>query len=63
MKSRTQPVCNAKVTRHGHVACHAAAIAWKLGRKLTFDPATEMFIGDDEANALRKIPRRAPYDV
>ncbi|MFU8893686.1 MAG: Gfo/Idh/MocA family protein [Luteolibacter sp.] len=63
VKSRTQPVCNAKVTRHGHVACHAAAIAWNLGRKLTFDPATEMFIGDDEANALRKIPRRAPYDV
>jgi len=63
VKTRKQPACNATVTRHGHVACHAAAIAWKLGRKLTFDPATEMFIGDDEANAMRKIPRRAAYDV
>jgi hypothetical protein len=63
VKSRKQPAADAKTTRHGHVACHAAAIAWKLGRKLTFDPKTEMFIGDDEANALRKIPRRAPYDV
>ena len=63
VKSRKQPACDAKTTRHGHVACHAAAIAWKLGRKLTFDPATEMFIGDDEANSMRRIERRKPYDV
>ena len=63
IKSRKQPSSDAKITRHGHVACHAAAIAWKLGRKLTFDPATEMFIGDDEANAMRRIERRKPYDI
>ena len=63
VKSREEPACNAKVTRHGHVACHAAAIAWKLGRKLRFDPATEMFPGEDEANAMRRIERRQPYDI
>jgi len=63
VRSREKPSCHAKAARHGHVACHAAAIAWKLGRKLRFDPATEMFIDDDEANALRRIERRAPWDV
>lgn len=63
VKSRKAPSSDAKVTRHGHVACHAAAIAWKLGRKLRFDPASETFIGDDEANSMRRIERRKPYDV
>jgi len=63
VRSRKAPASDARITRHGHVACHAAAIAWKLGRKLQFDPASETFIGDDEANSMRKIERREPYDV
>ena len=35
----------------------------KLKRKLTWDAATEMFIGDEAANALRRRPARKPeYD-
>jgi predicted dehydrogenase len=63
VKSRAKPACNSTVARYGHVACFAAAISWKLGRKLRFDPATETFIGDDEANKMRSHVRRAPYDV
>lgn len=63
IKSRKQPACHSGVARKGHVAGHAAAIAWKLGRKLKFDPATERFIGDDEANAMCRVERRKPYDV
>jgi hypothetical protein len=33
----------------------------KLGRKLKWDPATEKFIGDDEANKMLSRPQRAPY--
>jgi hypothetical protein len=44
--------------RRSHVACHAAALSWILGRKLTIDPATETFLGDDEANSLRSRPAR-----
>jgi hypothetical protein len=44
--------------RRSHVACHAAALSWILGRKLTIDPATETFVGDDEANSLRSRPAR-----
>ena len=44
-------------------ACCAAWISMKLKRKLTWDVATEMFPGDDAANALRDRKARKPeYD-
>jgi predicted dehydrogenase len=45
-------------------ACCAAWISMKLGRKVTWDVATQSFPGDAEANALRtRKPRSADYDV
>jgi predicted dehydrogenase len=45
-------------------ACAAGWIGMKLGRKLTWDPAAEAFIGDAEANALRDRAARKPeYDL
>ncbi len=36
----------------------------KLGRKVTWDVATESFVNDAEANALRsRKPRSAEYDL
>lgn len=58
IKSRQPTVCNSSVMRHSHVACHAAALAWILQRKLKFDPQKEAFIDDDEANRLRSRPAR-----
>jgi myo-inositol 2-dehydrogenase/D-chiro-inositol 1-dehydrogenase len=44
-------------------ACCAAWIGMKLGRKLAWDPAKEVFIGDDEANRLRaRKPCKPEYD-
>jgi predicted dehydrogenase len=63
VKSRAKPACNSTVARYGHVACHAAAIAWKLGRKLRFDPSTAAFVGDPAADAMRSHARRAPWNV
>jgi predicted dehydrogenase len=42
-------------------ACEIGWIAMKLGRKLQWDPIKELFVKDDEANALRSRPQRAPY--
>src|ERR1035441_9942049 len=42
-------------------ACEVAWIAMKLGRKLRWNPDKEVFAGDDEANAMRSRPQRAPY--
>jgi len=59
VKSRGKPASHSTVARYGHIACHAAAISWKLGRKLRFDPAKEAFIDDAEADKMRTRPRRA----
>lgn len=61
VKSRGTTAANSVTTRSTHVACHAAAIATRLGRKMTFEPATESFVGDDEANRLRSRARQAPW--
>lgn len=61
VKTRGTPVANSKVMRHSHLACHAAAIAWQLGRKLTFDPVKEEFLGDEEANRMRSRALREPW--
>ena len=61
VKSRGQTAANSQVMRHSHIACHAAALAWILNRKLTFDPAKENFVNDDEANGLCTRPARKPW--
>ena len=63
VKTRRQPVCNADVIRSSHVACHAAALSWFLKRELNFDPSTETFVNDDEANRLRTRASRAPWTL
>ncbi|NQT88416.1 Gfo/Idh/MocA family oxidoreductase [bacterium] len=40
---------------------HLANAAIRTGRKLRFDPVTQRFIGDDEANRLVDQPMRAPW--
>jgi predicted dehydrogenase len=42
---------------------HMGNIAYRLERQLTFDPKTERFIGDKQANFLLKRKYRAPYVV
>ncbi len=61
VKSRRQPRSSALAAAQAHIACHAAYIAFQLGRKLTFDPATDTFVGDDEANRMRSRAMREPW--
>ena len=61
VKSRSAARSNADAAGQGHIACHAAYIAWQLGRKLTFDPAKEKFPGDAEANRMRSRAIRQPW--
>ena len=63
VKSRGKPIANSQVMRRSHTACHAAALAWLLNRKLRFDPAEEEFIDDDEANGLRTRAMREPWHI
>jgi RHS repeat-associated protein len=63
VKSRAATAANPNVMRNSHIACHAAALAWMLQRKLQLDPATATFVNDAEANSLRSRPSRDPWKV
>jgi predicted dehydrogenase len=48
----------------GHRACSTCLLHWtamKTGRRLRWDPATERFIDDDEANAMLSRSQRVGY--
>jgi predicted dehydrogenase len=46
------------------ILVHMANISYRLGRRLAFDPKTENFINDNEANKMKtRNPYRAPYIV
>jgi predicted dehydrogenase len=50
----------------GHVSsalCHLGNIAFRVGRKLTVDPATESFVSDAEADRLLTRQYRPPFVV
>jgi len=48
-KTRSQARANADNAANTHITCHVAYIAWQLGRKVTWDPAKQEFVGDNEA--------------
>jgi hypothetical protein len=49
--------------RGSHITCFAAQLSWQLGRKLTFDPVKEEFVGDEEANRMRTRAAREPWSL
>ena len=63
VKSRSLTACNSRVMRTSHLAAHASAISWICGRPLKYDPAREIFVGDDEANRMRDRALREPWRV
>lgn len=61
IKSRRPATANADVTHYAHVIVHCGNICLKLRRNVKWDPVKEEFIGDEEANRMRAIPMRAPF--
>jgi predicted dehydrogenase len=58
-----EPIAPIQQSARSLEACAAAWIGMKLKRKLQWDAAAEMFVGDDAANALRGRQARKPeYD-
>jgi predicted dehydrogenase len=65
VKSRNTTDLHADILE-GHLSaslCHMANISYRTGRKLTFDPVSETFVNDPEANGLVKRKYREPYVV
>jgi hypothetical protein len=61
IKSRKEPISPVEIGHHACTVCLVTHIAMKLERKLVWDPDTERFTDDAEANSLLSRPQRAPY--
>ena len=61
IQSRNEPVSPVETGHRACTVCLIIHIAMKLGRRLYWNPDTERFINDDEANAMLSRPQRYPY--
>jgi predicted dehydrogenase len=62
VKTRKPANANSAVAAQSHIVCHAAYIAWQLGRTLKYDPAAHEF-NDEQANRMRSRAMREPYRI
>ncbi|MBW3540423.1 MAG: Gfo/Idh/MocA family oxidoreductase [Planctomycetes bacterium] len=63
VRTRKPAHSNADVVARSHIICHAAYIAWQLGRPLDFNPEKVEFVNDNEANRMRSRALRAPWRI
>jgi len=63
MRTRQRPLADVEIGHRSVTVCHLANITRELGRKLTWNPETERFAGDEEANRLLTRPRRKGYEL
>jgi predicted dehydrogenase len=63
IQTRKPAVTSAEIAHRSTSACITGWIGMKLGRKLTWNPETEYFTGDETANSMRSRPQRAPYGI
>jgi hypothetical protein len=61
IRSRKPPICDAEIGHRSVSVCHLGVIALRLGRKLTWDPEKESFVGDSEANGHLAREMRKPW--
>jgi hypothetical protein len=63
VKSRRNPYFPAEVGHRCATVCHVGNIAMALGRKLRWDPKTEQFPGEPDANRMMSRPWREPWTL
>ena len=63
IKTRERPNADVEIGHRSISVCHLANIARELGRRLYWNPATETFRNDDEANGLLDRPKRKGYEL
>ena len=61
MRTRKPPIAEAEIGHRSVSVCHLGNIALRLGRKLTWDPKAEAFVGDDEAQRFLARTMRKPW--
>ena len=63
LKDRGEPVSDVFSHHRALTTCHLANIAIRLGRGLSWDPAAEQIVGDDEANGWLSREQRKGYEI
>lgn len=63
VKSRQKCYSHEGIGHRASVFAHIGIIAMKLSRKLQFDPVSETFINDPEANRMLKRSRRGSWTI
>ena len=61
LRSRKSPVADVEIGHRSASICHLGVIAIRLGRKLDWNPVTEQFTGDAEANGMLAREMRKPF--
>ena len=61
MRTRRPPICEAEIGHRSVSACHLGVIATQLGRKLQWNPESEEFVNDADANRYLAREQRKPY--
>ena len=62
-RDRSRLHCDIEEGHRSTVLGHLANVSYRVGQSLNFDPSTEQFLGNEEANALLTRDYRAPYVV
>ena len=63
IKTRKRCICDVEIGYRSVSVCHIGNISMRLGRPLNWDPEKQVFVGDDEANAMLSRPMRAPWHL
>jgi len=63
VRSRKDPIAPVEAGFQASYLGMIAEISIRLGRKLKWNPATEKFVGDEEANQLLSAPMRNPWHL
>jgi predicted dehydrogenase len=63
IKSRSRPAADIESGHISSALCHLGNIAYRVGREVSFNPATGTFGSDREADALLSRANRSPWTV
>jgi hypothetical protein len=63
VESRKQPVLNLELAHHVSTVAHLGNIAFRSGRKITWDAVNEKIVGDRDADKLVGVKYRKPWKL
>jgi hypothetical protein len=63
IRTRRRPICDVEIGCRSVSVCHLGNLAYRLRRRLRWDPAAERFVNDPAANRLLSRPYREPWSL